>query len=127
MQIQNLQVEDDRLDKNLSFDAEERGTCMKHRRLNSLVFIGIMGVVTWGSVFAVYVIKAFASDQNIYWTAQTMPLPLEETRGWFELLIDGDSLENHLSRGVLTIQNPEGSRAILLEDISVRLNNLHRV
>lgn len=100
---------------------------MKNRRLNALVFIGIMGVITWGSIFAVYAIRTFASDQNIYWTAQSMPLRLQETRDSFELFIYGDFLENHLSRGALTIQNLEGSRTVLLEDVSVRLNNWHRV
>jgi hypothetical protein len=101
---------------------------MKRTRLNVFLLIGMIGVFTAGSNFAVQLYRAFGANEDIWWTARTTPLKIEETRNSFELLIDNKSIRDHLSKGSLILNyNSKGRSAITSGDITVRINNWYKV
>jgi hypothetical protein len=101
---------------------------MKQTRLNALLLIGIIGTFTVGATFAINVYRAFWGNQNIYWTARTMPLTIGETKNSFELFINKKSLHDHLSDGTLQAVLENGDqRSLVPSDITVRINNWHKV
>jgi hypothetical protein len=101
---------------------------MKQTRLNALLLIGIIGTFTVGTTFAINVYRAFWGNQNIYWTARTMPLTIGETKNSFELFINKKSLHDHLSDGTLQAVLENGDqRSLVPSDITVRINNWHKV
>ena len=101
---------------------------MKKMKLNTLLLIGIIGVFTAGSNFAVQMYRAFGGDQNIWWTARTMPLGIDEIRNSFELFIDNKSIHKHLSDGTLRLLFENGShKSVILSDLSFRVNNWNKV
>lgn len=101
---------------------------MKRTRLNVFLLIGIIGVFTAGSNFAVQLYRAFGANQDIWWTARTTPLKIEETRNSVELLIDNKSIHDHLSKGTLILDyDSKGRPAITSGDITVRINNWYKV
>lgn len=101
---------------------------MRKFRFNPLLLIGILGVLTGGSLFAVHLYRAFGGDREIWWTHQNQPLSLEEGRQAFELQYKGRSLKQLLGDGSLMVREPDGSiRPARAADWKVRLNNWYRV
>ena len=101
---------------------------MKQMKLNALLLIGIIGTLTVGTTFSIYVYRAFWGNPNIYWTARTMPLTIGETKNSFELFINKKSLHDHLSDGTLqAVLENGGQRSLVPSDITVRINNWHKV
>ena len=100
---------------------------MKDWKINSLLWIGILGSLIIGSSFFTNVYHAFWAEQNIWWTPQTMRLPIEETRDNFELYIGGKLLQKHLSDGTLFSMDKNGAQyRVVSKDISARLNNWNK-
>ena len=101
---------------------------MRKTKLNALLIIGIIGSFTCGGNLAVQIFRAFGSNQDIWWTAKTMPLTIDQTKESFELSINGKTIQKHLSEGTLLALNNEGNqKPIVSGDISVRLNNWNKV
>ena len=101
---------------------------MKKTRLNALLIIGIIGSFTCGGNLAVQLFRAFGENQDIWWTARTMPLTIDETEESFELSISGKTIQKHVSEGTLLAADTEGNqRPVVSGDISVRLNNWNKV
>ncbi len=94
------------------------------RKLNTLMLIGLIGTPVAGAQFGVdYSRAVWSDDQNNWWTPVASALPLEKTGGSFQLLLDGEPLQNHLARSSLTALGPEGLAYIVTPDlIKVRLN-----
>lgn len=99
------------------------------KKMNALLIVGMIGILTIGVNFGVQSKRAFSGDPGIWWTAKTMPLSFEETKNAFELFIDGKLLQRHLADGTLMIaRGGEGDLDRLASgDIAVRLNNWHKV
>jgi hypothetical protein len=101
---------------------------MKQTKLNALLLIGIIGVFTVGSNFSVHMYRAFGGDQDIWWTARTMPLSVDEIKDSFELFIDNKSIHKHLSDGTLQVLLKNGNhKRIVSSDINFRINNWSKV
>ena len=101
---------------------------MRKTKLNALLIIGIIGVFTIGINFVIQIYRAFGSNQDIWWTATTMPLTIDKTKESFELSINGKTIQNHLSEGTLLALDNEGKQqSVVSGDISVRLNNWNKV
>ena len=101
---------------------------MKQMKLNALLLIGIIGTFTVGTTFAINVYRAFWGNPNIYWTARTMPLTIDETKSSFEIFINRKSIHDHLSDGTLQAVLENGDqKSIVSNDITVRINNWHKV
>jgi len=101
---------------------------MKHNKFNALILIGMIGIFTGGSSFAVQIYRAFLGNRDIWWTATTMPLGIDDTKGAFELSIDTKSIHQHLVDGSLfTLREDAYHKPIASTDIAVRLNNWDKV
>ncbi len=101
---------------------------MRKLRFNALVLLGILGIFIGGSLFAIYLFRAFAGERNIWWTHQNLPLSIEESCGAFELHYKGLTLQQLLADGSLLVRDSDGSiRVVTAADWNVRLNNWHRV
>jgi len=99
-----------------------------NKRINPLLWIGVIGMLTIGTSFVTDVYRAFWGEDRIWWTPQTLRLPIEETRNHFELYIGGQSLQKHLSEGTFFSVDKKGEQyRIVSKDISVRLNNWDKV
>lgn len=96
--------------------------------LNPLLLIGIIGFFTVGSSFFVDIYRAFYGQKDIYWTHQSMKLPLETTENDFQIFIGGKRLQHHLSDNTLFATDTNGEQyPVVSKDITVRLNNWHKV
>jgi len=101
---------------------------MRKTKLNALLIIGIIGVFTIGINFVIQIYRVFGSNQDIWWTATTMPLTIDQTKESFELSINGKTIQKHLADGTLLALNDEGNQqSVVSGDISVRLNNWNKV
>lgn len=101
---------------------------MRKTKLNALLIIGIIGVFTIGINFVIQIYRVFGSNQDIWWTATTMPLTIDKTKESFELSINGKTIQKHLAEGTLLALNDEGNQqSVVSGDISVRLNNWNKV
>jgi hypothetical protein len=101
---------------------------MKKKKINLLLWIGAIGMLTIGTSFSTDVYRAFWGEDRIWWTPQALRLPIEETRNDFELYIAGESLRKHLAEGTLFSVGKNGEQyRIVPKDISVRLNNWDKV
>jgi hypothetical protein len=97
---------------------------MKNFRNNSLLWMGLMGSLIFGTTFFDNVYQAFRGDQTIWWTPQAMRLPIEETKDNFDLYIGGVSLQKHLSDKTLFSVDRNGKQyPVVSKDVTVRLNN----
>jgi hypothetical protein len=97
-------------------------------KINPLVFIGLIGMFTIGTNFTVQLYRAFWGNQDIWWTARTMQLPIENSKNNFELFISGKSLQKHLSDGSLFALNNNGEQyRVVPNDLTIRLNNWNKV
>jgi hypothetical protein len=101
---------------------------MKDRKINSLVWVGLLGTFIIGSSLFTDVYRAFRAEQNIWWTPQTMRLTPEETRDHIELYIGGKLLQKHLSDGTLFSVDKNGEQYRLVsKDVSARMNNWNKM
>ncbi len=92
------------------------------------MLVGIIGIFTIGSNFAIQIYHAYWGNQDIWWTPRTMQLGLEETKDNFKLYISNKSLQQHLTDGNLFIlDNDGGQYRIVSKDVTVRLNNWYKV
>ena len=94
------------------------------RRINTLLWIGLTFTLIIGSSFIVDVYRAFYGDHGIWWTPNSMRLPLEETKDVFDLYIGGKPLRMRLSDKTLFSVDKNGKQyPVVSRDITVRLNN----
>ena len=101
---------------------------MKQTKFNALLLIGTLGAFVWGVHFGIQLYRAYGADQNIWWTARTMPLSIEETKDSFEFFISGKSVHEHLSNGTLMLADSDNNHVLVSSaDIAIRLNNWHKV
>jgi hypothetical protein len=101
---------------------------MANKRVNPILWIGLIGTLTIGTSFITDAYRAFWGDQSIWWTPQAMTLPVEETRDNFELYIGGKPLRKHLSDGTLfSVDNNAKQYSLVSKDITVRLNNWDKI
>jgi len=101
---------------------------MINNQINTILWIGLIGTLLIGTGFITDVYRVFWGDQNIWWTNQTMRLPIDETRDNFELYLGGEPLAKHLSKGTLYSIDKSGKPSpIVFKDITVRLNNWNKV
>ena len=100
---------------------------MKIFRCNMLLWMGLTGSLIFGTTFFDNLYRAFWGDQTIWWTHQTMSLPIEETKNDFELYIAGTALNKHLSERTLMMVDKNGKPCpVVVKDITVRRNNWDR-
>jgi hypothetical protein len=101
---------------------------MAKRQINVYLFIGLIGVVTSGSMLFTHMYQAFWGDENIWWTHSRMNLTVEETGDRFRMTIGGKALRKHLSDGTLFAVDPNGDQyRVVSRDVGVRVNNWDRV
>jgi hypothetical protein len=101
---------------------------MMTRRINALLWIGIIGTLVIGTNSITDGYRAFWGDHSLWWTPQAMRLPIEETKDSFELYIGGEPLRNYLSNGALFSVDKNGKQyPVGSKDITVRLNNWDKV
>jgi len=101
---------------------------MSRPTINPLVFVGLIGIFTIGSNFAIQLYRAYLGNQDIWWTPRTMQLRIEETKDNFELYIGSKSLQKHLTEGsLLTLDDDGGQYRVVSKDVTVRLNNWHKI
>jgi hypothetical protein len=101
---------------------------MMIKRINTLLWIGIFGTLVVSTGLFTDIHRAFSGDQGIWWTHQSMKLPIEETKGNFELFIGGDPLWKHLAQGTLISVDKDGKQySVVAQDVTVRLNNWEKV
>jgi hypothetical protein len=100
---------------------------MKIFRYNALLWMGLTGSLIFGTTFFENVYRAFWADQTIWWTPQSMRLPIEETKNDFEIYIAGTPLNKHLSERTLTALDKNGKPyPVVSKDITIRRNNWDR-
>lgn len=101
---------------------------MLNKRINTILWIGLAGMMIIGTAFFADVYRAFWGDHTMWWTHQSMQLPLEKTKDNFELYIRGKLLQRHLSEKTLFSVDSEGKQyPVVSEVITVRLNNWDKV
>jgi hypothetical protein len=101
---------------------------MNKPKINPLVFMGLIGMLTIGTNFAMQIYRAFWGNQNIWWTPRTMQLPIEDSRDNFELYISKKPLQKHLADGTLFALDNNGEQyRVVSKDITIRLNNWNKV
>ncbi len=101
---------------------------MLHNRINTILWIGLIGTLSIGTSFITDVYRVFWGDKSIWWTHQAMRLQIDETIDNFELYIGGKPLVKHISDGTLfSVDNNGKQYPILFKDITIRLNNWNRV
>ena len=101
---------------------------MNKPKINPLVFIGLIGILTIGTTFAMQIYSAIWGNRDIWWTPRTMQLPIEDSRDNFELFISGKPLQKHISDGTLFALDNDGEQyRIVSKDITIRLNNWNKV
>jgi len=97
---------------------------MNLKSMSPLLFVGLIGLFTIGSHFAVDIYRSFFDNRGIYWTHSSTPLTLGETRNDFQVSISGKPLQKHLDDRSLIALEPNGtSYSVVPEDVSVRLNH----
>lgn len=101
---------------------------MANRRISVLLLMGIIGSLLTGASLLTDMHLAFWGDHTIWWTHQSMKLPIEETKEDFELYIGGEPLWKHLSNVTLFSVGKNGKQyPVVSKDVTVRLNNWERV
>jgi len=101
---------------------------MKKSSPNLLLLIGTIASFSIGAQYVPGVYRALWVDPDIWWTGQSAKLPIEETRGSFELYIRGKLLQRHLSDQTLFVLSRKGTRdPVASRDVRIRLNNYYRV
>jgi len=94
------------------------------RKMNLLMIIGLVGTPIAGTQFGLDYGRAIWGAPQVEWTPIEMALPLEQTSGSFQLLLDNEPLADHLARNSLTALGSEGlAYFVTPEMVRVRLNN----
>ena len=94
------------------------------RKMNLLMIIGLVGTPIAGTQFGLDYGRAIWDPPPVEWTPVEMALPLEQTGGHFQLLLDNEPLANHLARNSLTALGSEGlAYFVTPEMVRARLNN----
>ncbi|MDO9262523.1 MAG: hypothetical protein Q7U02_01055 [Desulfosalsimonadaceae bacterium] len=97
---------------------------MKHWSMPQALWIGVLGLLLFGSNLAANVLEAFYGNADIWWTPKQMAMPLDETKNHFEIFISGQPLGGMIGKGVLTAVDGQGnSYRVAAGDVGVRLNN----
>ena len=98
------------------------------KKWNPFLLIGMIGIFTCGSPFAVKYSQVPWGNRDIWWTPMTMALPLEETKNDFAIYLNGESLHRHIARGTLTVSTDAGeSSQVASGGIQVRINNWYKI
>ena len=107
----------------------EGNTIMNRKpRINPLLFMGLIGILTIGTHFALDLYRAFWGNQDIWWTPKSMQLSVDESREHFRLYIGGKSLQKHLAEGsLLALDNNAKQYRVVSKDLGIRLNNWYKV
>lgn len=101
---------------------------MNVKSMNPLLLAGLIGFFSIGSSFFIDLYRAFYAPQNIYWTHQSVKLPLERADNTFQLFIGGKLLQKRLAEQTLLAVDENGvPYALFPEDITVRLNHWEKV
>jgi hypothetical protein len=101
---------------------------MNIKSINPLLAIGLTGIFIIGSSFFVDLYNAFYGDKNIYWTHQSMKMPIEKTKNDFEIYIGEKLLQKQLSDKTIFAVDKDGKQyPVVSQDITVRLNNYNSV
>lgn len=101
---------------------------MMNKRINTLLWIGVFGTLVLGPSLLTDLYQAFWGDRTIWWTHQSMKLPIEKTRNHFELYIRGEPFRKHLVHGTLFSVDKNGKQhPVLSQEVTVRLNNVDKV
>jgi hypothetical protein len=94
------------------------------KRLNPLLFIGLIGFFVFGSNLAANLYEVFYGNQSIWWTPKKMMLTLDETKDYFELWITGKIFQSRIEDGSLFLLDNEGNQfRVVSKDVGVRINN----
>lgn len=97
-------------------------------RNHPLLWIGLTGTLIFGTGFLTGMYRAFWGDETVWWTHQTMRLPIEEARDSFELYIGGELLNKRLSdRTLFAVDKNRKQVPVAAGDIAVRLNNWDKI
>ena len=108
--------------------ARKDAIIMKNPMKNIWFLVGFIGLFTVGSNFTVQMFRAFGGNQTIYWTNNSMKLPINSTGNEFELFINEIPLKEHLSNGSLLAVDTNGKHyRIVSKDITARINNWYKV
>jgi len=70
-------------------------------------------------------VSAYKNDY--YWTHMKMKLPLSAGDNYFQIYIQGQRLQNILSRGELFLNNNQEIKRLVPDDFAVRLNKVHEL
>jgi len=98
------------------------------RKMNLLMMIGLVGTPIAGTQFGMDYGRAIWGETQIWWTPREMALPLDQTNGHFQILLDGEPLGSHLARNSPTALGSEGlAYFVTPEMVRVRLNNWPQV
>ncbi|MBN1907699.1 MAG: hypothetical protein JW927_21660 [Deltaproteobacteria bacterium] len=98
------------------------------RRINAWLIIGIIGVCVFGYNFGIQYGRAMFGPKDMWWTPKAMALPLEQTSQEFELFVNDELLQSRIKQGTLLAIDREGKTyPVVSEDVSVRLNNWHKI
>ncbi|MBW2097634.1 MAG: hypothetical protein JRG77_02260 [Deltaproteobacteria bacterium] len=101
---------------------------MNKPKINPLVLIGLIGMLTIGTNFSTQLYRAFWGNQDIWWTVRTMQLPIEDSKNNFKLFISGKLLQKHLADGSLFALDRNGEQyRVVSKDVTIRLNNWNKV
>jgi hypothetical protein len=96
--------------------------------MNLLMMIGLVGTPIAGTQFGLDYGQAIWGETQIWWTPREMALPLDQTGGHIQILLDGEPLRDHLARNSLTALGSEGlAYFVTPEMVRVRLNNWPQV
>ena len=100
---------------------------MNKNSINPFLLIGLLGFFTIGSSFFVAVYGAFYGNKDMYWTHQSLKLPLEATGNDFQVYISGKLLQKHLTENTIFVSENNGKQfPVVPKDVSVRLNNWNK-
>lgn len=100
---------------------------MNLKRINPLLWIGLLGLFTIGTSYFIDIYKVFWGNDEIYWTPDSMKLPVAETVDEFQLFVDDKPLQNHITDRTLYYMDREGVQYAVNENsIGIRLNNWNK-
>jgi hypothetical protein len=104
------------------------GESTMKKKINVLLFIGIIGTAIFAPQFAAKYGQAIWGNKDIWWTPNALALPLHETKQEIGLFLSNELLQDHIKRGSLYAKDSQGkSYQVASKDIKIRLNNWNKV
>lgn len=98
------------------------------KKINSLLLIGIIGTVVFGTQVAVYYGRAIWGNSDMWWTSKSLALSLDETKEQLRLFLGDELLQDHIDRRSLSVIKPNGrTYKVASSDIKIRLNNWQKI